>query len=155
MIELNETNSNASYPPLYSPLKGPPSIEMASALAAQLSQIAAKSTNSLNLKAQKAAHAKSLIFEPKVAASQSFDTLYTICYEGFQELCALDARFVQFQRTLFSEQSAEQDRTQMTASENAELDKKLEAFLGLVGGRIRLSPAIKAIEWVLRRFRYA
>jgi U3 small nucleolar RNA-associated protein 10 len=128
---------------------------MVSSLAAQLSQIAANSTNALNVKAQKAAHSKSLIFEPRVAASQSFDTVYTLCHEGFQELCLLDGRFLEFQRSLFSEQSQEQDRTQMTAGENAELDKRLEAFLGLAGGRLRLNPAIKAVEWLVRRFRYS
>lgn len=89
-----------------------------------------------------------------MAASQSFDTIYTLCHEGFQELCLLDSRFLDFQRNLFSEQSQEQDRTQMTAGENEELDKTLEAFVGLVGSRLRLSPAIKAVEWLVRRFRY-
>jgi len=126
---------------------------MASSLANQLSQIAANSTNSLNLKAQKAAHSKSLIFEPRIAASQSFDTIYTLCHEGFQELCLLDGRFLEFQRTIFSEQSQDEDRTIMTAEQNSELDKHLEAFLGLVGGRLRLKPAIKAVEWLVRRFR--
>jgi len=41
----------------------------------------------------------------------------------------------------------------MTAAENFELNKRLELFLGLVGGRLRLSPGIKAIEWLVRRFR--
>lgn len=127
---------------------------MATNLASQLSQIAAHSTDSLNLKAQKAAHSKSLIFEPRIAASQSFDTIYTICYEGFQELCLLDDRFIEFQRNLFSERSQEEERTQMTAEENANLDSSLETFLGLVGGRLRLNPAIKAVEWLVRRFRY-
>ncbi|OBT61031.1 hypothetical protein VE03_09615 [Pseudogymnoascus sp. 23342-1-I1] len=126
---------------------------MATSLAAQLSQIAATSTKSLDLKAQKAAHSKSLIFEPRIAASQSFDSLYTLCHEGFQELCLLDGRFMDFQRSIFGEQSLQQDRTQMTADENAELDKRLEAFLGLVGARLRLNPAIKAVEWLVRRFR--
>jgi U3 small nucleolar RNA-associated protein 10 len=126
---------------------------MATALAAQLSIISANSENSLNLKAQKAAHAKSIIFEPRVAASQSFDTIYTLCHEGFQELCLLDGRFVEFQRDIFSEQSKDEDRTQMTAAENSELNKRLEFFLGLVGGRLRLSPAVKAVEWLIRRFR--
>ncbi|KAK2630269.1 hypothetical protein QTJ16_001089 [Diplocarpon rosae] len=126
---------------------------MATSLAAQLSIIAANSENSLNLKAQKAKHSKSLIFEPRVAASQSFDIIYTLCHEGFQELCLLDARFLEFQRDIFSEQSQEEDRTQMTAAQNSELDKRLELFLGLVGGRLRLSPAIKAVEWLVRRFK--
>ena len=126
---------------------------MATSLAGQLSQVAANSTNALNLKAQKAAHAKSLIFEPRVAASQSFDTIYTLCHEGFQELCLLDGRFLEFQRDIFSEQSQAEDRTQMTSGENSELNKRLEAFLGLVGGKLRLTPGIKAVEWLVRRFR--
>lgn len=126
---------------------------MATSLAAQLSAIAANSENSLNLKAQKAKHSKSLIFEPRIAASQSFDTIYTLCHEGFQELCLLDGRFLEFQRDIFSDQSQEEDRTQLTAAQNSELDKRIEAFLGLVGGRLRLTPAIKAVEWLVRRFK--
>jgi U3 small nucleolar RNA-associated protein 10 len=126
---------------------------MTTSLAGQLSQIAANSTDALNIKAQKAAHSKSLIFEPRVAASQSFDTIYSLCHEGFQELCLLDSRFLEFQRDIFSAQSQEEDRAQMTAEENSELDKRLEAFMGLVGGKLRLNPAIKAVEWLVRRFR--
>ena len=126
---------------------------MATSLAAQLSAIAANSENSLNLKAQKAKHSKSLIFEPRIAASQSFDTIYTLCHEGFQELCLLDGRFLDFQRDIFSDQSQEEDRTQLTAAQNSELDKRIEAFLGLVGGRLRLTPEIKAVEWLVRRFK--
>ncbi|KAG9232555.1 hypothetical protein BJ875DRAFT_74427 [Amylocarpus encephaloides] len=126
---------------------------MATTLAAQLSQIAANSTNSLNLKAQKAAHSKSLIFEPRVAASQSFNTLYNLCHEGFQELCLLDRRFLEFQRNIFNERSQDQDRTQMTEAENEKLNQRLESFLGLVGGRVRLTPGAKAVEWLVRRFR--
>ncbi|KAI9843176.1 MAG: snoRNA-binding rRNA-processing protein utp10 [Thelocarpon superellum] len=126
---------------------------MASSLAQQLSQIAAKSTNSLDLRAQKAAHARSLLFDPKVAATQDFDTIYTICAEAFHELARLDPRFLPFARTIFSEQSKQEDRTQLTESENHDLDKVLEDFLSLVGARLLLKPAVKAVEWLVRRFR--
>jgi U3 small nucleolar RNA-associated protein 10 len=126
---------------------------MATSLAAQLAQIAAKSKSSLDVKAQKAAHAKSLIFEPRIAASQSFQIVYATCIEGFDELCILDGRFTHFGSTLFSEQSKTEDRTQMTAAENAELDRRIESFLRLVGRRLTLMPAIKALEWLIRRFR--
>jgi U3 small nucleolar RNA-associated protein 10 len=126
---------------------------MATNLASQLTQIASSSAYTLNLKAQKAAHSKSLIFEPRVAASQSFDTIYIICHEGFEELCLLDGRFLEFQRNLFGEQSQEIDREILTEGENRNLDRSLEHFLGLVGGRLRLNPAIKAVEWLVRRFR--
>ncbi|KIH92973.1 U3 small nucleolar RNA-associated protein 10 [Sporothrix brasiliensis 5110] len=126
---------------------------MASSLAAQLAQIAAKSKISLDVKAQKAAHSKSLLFEPRVAASQSFQSVYVICRDGFDELCQLDERFVPFGNTLFSELSQDEDRTMMDEAENKELDRKIESFLRLSGSRLRLLPAIKSIEWLIRRFR--
>ena len=126
---------------------------MATTLAAQLAQVAAKSKSTLNVKAQKAAHSKSLIWEPRVAASQTYQALYKICFQGFEELCQLDARFARFQSTIFSEESQEQDRTQLNKAENEELDRQVDAFLRLVGGRLRLMPAIKSIEWLIRRFR--
>ncbi|CAG8401998.1 unnamed protein product [Penicillium salamii] len=126
---------------------------MASSLAAQLSQIAAKSTHELDLKAQRVLHSQSLIFDQKIAATQDFDAIYDICYDGFQELCSLDPRFVEFDRTIFSEQSKVEDRSQMNSQQNKELDAAVEAFLALVGGRLQLSPAVKAVDWLVRRFR--
>ncbi|PHH61103.1 hypothetical protein CDD81_765 [Ophiocordyceps australis] len=126
---------------------------MASTLASQLAQIAAKSKATLNTKAQKATHSKSLIWEPKAAACQSYHTLYTTCYSGFEELCQLDARFLHFQSTIFSQASQDQDRNQLSSAENAELDRQIDSFLRLAGSRLRLMPAIKAIEWLIRRFR--
>lgn len=127
---------------------------MASSLAAQLSQVAAKATHQFDLKAQRAAHAQSLIFEKKVAGTQDFDTIYQVYYEGFQELCTLDARFQSFQQNLFSEQSKAEDRSQMTAAQNKDLDVVIEEFLVLVGSRLLLNPAVKAVDWLIRRFRY-
>ncbi|USP80286.1 uncharacterized protein yc1106_07560 [Curvularia clavata] len=126
---------------------------MATALQKQLATIAASSTHQLDLRAQKSAHGKSLLFEPKVAASQSFENVYLICYEGYRELCALDSRFLRFSKNLFSEQSKAEDRTQMTKDENTKLDTVLEAFITLVGPRLLLKPAEKALEWLVRRFR--
>jgi U3 small nucleolar RNA-associated protein 10 len=126
---------------------------MATALQKQLAVIAASSTHQLDLKAQRTAHSKSLLFDPRVAASQDFDSLYQICLEGFRELCQLDHRFLPFSKTLFSDQSKAEERTQMTIKDNEELNLVLEAFLGLVGPRILLKSAAKAVEWLVRRFR--
>ncbi|KAF1829487.1 hypothetical protein BDW02DRAFT_147274 [Decorospora gaudefroyi] len=126
---------------------------MATALQKQLATIAATSTHQLDLRAQKAAHGKSLLFEPRVAAAQSFENVYLICHEGYRDLCALDPRFLRFGRSLFSEQSKAEDRTQMTGDENTRLDAVLEAFITLVGPRLLLKPAEKALEWLVRRFR--
>ncbi|KAL5115496.1 snoRNA-binding rRNA-processing protein utp10 [Pleosporales sp. CAS-2024a] len=126
---------------------------MATALQRQLAAIAATSTHQLDLKAQKSAHGKSLLFEAKVAASQSFEDVYLICYEGYRDLCALDARFLHFSKSVFSEQSKAEDRTQMTQDENKKLNSVLEAFITLAGPRLLLKPAQKALEWLVRRFR--
>ncbi|KAF2999493.1 snoRNA-binding rRNA-processing protein utp10 [Curvularia kusanoi] len=126
---------------------------MATALQKQLAAIAASSTHQLDLKAQRSAHGKSLLFESKIAGSQSFENLYLICHEGFRELCALDARFRQFANNLFSEQSKEEDRLQMTEAQNKKLNAVLEAFITLVGPRLLLKPAQKALEWLVRRFK--
>ena len=65
----------------------------------------------------------------------------------------MDPRFAEFDRTIFSEQSKAEDRSQMNVPQNKELDTVVEAFLALVGGRLQLSPAVKAVDWLVRRFR--
>ncbi|THY68857.1 hypothetical protein D6C97_00073 [Aureobasidium pullulans] len=126
---------------------------MATALQQQLAQIAKKSTDQLDLKAQRAQHSKSLLFDPRVAANQTFETIYQICAEAFQELCMLDARFAPFAANLFSEQSKSEERINLTKKENEHLDQIIESFLGLVGSRLLLRPGLKAVEWLVRRFR--
>jgi plasmid maintenance system killer protein len=127
---------------------------MATALQKQLAVISANSTHQLDLKARKAAHGKSLLFDPKIAVSQDFNSLYQVCFEGFQELCLLDSRYTQFASTIFSEQSKSEEREQLNEAQNAELDLVLQQFLGLVSTRLLLKPAQKAVEWLIRRFRY-
>ena len=126
---------------------------MTSVLASQLANLRAKSSNSLDLKAQKKSHSQSLLFKPQIAATQDFDTLYQLCYEGFMELCRLDPRFTDFSGSIFSEQSKLEDRTLLTEAHNKRLDSILENFLALVGPRLLLKPALQAVEWIVRRFR--
>lgn len=126
---------------------------MATALQQQLAAISAKSTDQLNLKAQKQRHAKSLLFEPREAATQSFDTLFQICEEGFDDLCALDARFRGFSSNLFAPSSVEVERESLNKKENDDLDLVVEQFLGLVCGRLLLRPALKCVEWLIRRWK--
>ncbi|KAF2756797.1 U3 small nucleolar RNA-associated protein 10 [Pseudovirgaria hyperparasitica] len=126
---------------------------MATTLQQQLAAINANTTNTLDLKAQRTAHGKSLLFDPKIAVSQDFDTIFQICVEGFKELCSIDNAFASFSKNLFSDQSKTEDRMQMTAEENRNLDNVIESFLGQVSGRLLLKPALKAVEWLVRRFR--
>lgn len=126
---------------------------MTSAFSAQLRTIAAKSTNELDIRARREAHAESLIFDRSIAVKQDWETIYQICAEGFQELCMLDSRLREFQQNLYSAQSKTQDREQLNKAQNDALGVVLERCLGLLGSKITLRPGIKAIEWLVRRFR--
>lgn len=126
---------------------------MATVLAAQLAEIRSKSSNPLDLKAQRKSHSQSLLFDPPYAANQDFETIFQLCYEGFIDLCRIDSRFKPFAKSLFSEQSKQEDRNLMTQSQNDHLNVLLEEFLCLVGGRLLLKPGLQAVEWLVRRFR--
>lgn len=128
---------------------------MAGSLNAQLAQIRIQGANPLDLKARKKTHSQSLIFGIQDAVDQDFDALFLICYEGFEELCRLDLRFTGFVSNIFSEQSKNEDRALMTAPQNAQLDAVIDQFLLLISERLLLRPALKSIEWLVRRFRYA
>lgn len=127
---------------------------MASSLAAQLQRITATSTNTLNTQKLKQLHSASLLFPESHAATQDLDTIFSIAAEGFRELCQLDERFVAHERGLFSESSKGVDRFLLPRNEVDELDKSIEAFLQLVSGKLLLRPSLKAVEWLVRRFRY-
>ena len=116
-------------------------------------KITATSTNTLNTQKLKSIHSASLLFPPKHAAAQDLDTIFSITTEGFQELCLLDERFVVFEKGLFSDGSKDVDRFLLTTEEVVELDRNIDAFLQLVSGRMLLRPALKAVEWLVRRFR--
>ena len=126
---------------------------MPSAFASQLQTIAANSTHELDLKARRNAHGESLLFERDVAVKQDFETIYNICSEGYRELCLLDDRFRDFERNLFSEQAKDQDREQLTKAENEALELVLRRCLMMLSGRLLLRPAVKCLEWLIRRFR--
>jgi U3 small nucleolar RNA-associated protein 10 len=125
---------------------------MATAFAQQLRQIAAHSTNELDLRARRDAHAESLLFERSVAIKQDWDTLYQICVAGFEELCALDARLQDFGRSLFSAQSKDQDREQLNKAQNEDLDNAIDQCLQMLAPRLTLRPGLQALEWLIRRF---
>ncbi|KIW30832.1 uncharacterized protein PV07_02526 [Cladophialophora immunda] len=126
---------------------------MTSTFAAQLRTIAAKSTSELDLRARRDAHAESLIFDRSVAVKQDWETIYQVCVEGFQELCLLDARLREFEQNLYSAQSKTQDREQLSKTQNEALGLVLDRCLTLLGSKLMLRPGLKAVEWLVRRFR--
>lgn len=122
-------------------------------LSAQLNNISQKTASiALDRKSRSKIHSRSLIFDPKTAAGQDFDFIYSYCLQGFEELCELDSRFQKFQATLFSETSINTDRNVQTKDVVDSLNKNIEVFLTLVGPYWLLNPAARAVEWLVRRF---
>lgn len=128
---------------------------MASSLAAQLQQLSAlrPSTHTTSHSQIRRIHAQSILFTPEVAAAQSHTQLYSICNEGFLDLCTLDDRFRLFRNGIFSEQSISVDRDTKTKSEISLLDSQIRSFLGRVSPFLQLRSAVKSVEWLVRRFR--
>lgn len=124
-----------------------------SSLAAQLAGIRANNNATiLDKSKRKKVHSVSLIFDPKEAVTQDFETIYYACLEGFRELETIDKRFSMFANSLFSETSIRFDRmVQHDDRENA-LNAAINKFLMLVANYLHLRPALLALEWLVRRF---
>ena len=125
-----------------------------SSLQQQLGSLRAQSSQQFNLRAQRLAHSKSLIFTPQQAASQNFHDIYQQCVQGFNSLCELDGRLRTFGANIFSPDSPDADRLHMTKQDAARTNTAIKDFLSLIAPRIQLEAAQYAIEWLVRRFRY-
>ncbi|KAF2103712.1 hypothetical protein NA57DRAFT_30322 [Rhizodiscina lignyota] len=124
-----------------------------SSLQSQLGSLRTQSTHQLDLRAQRVAHSRSIIFPPQEAASQTLYDLYQLCVRSFNNLCELDNRFRPFGHSIFSQESVAMDRSQMLRPEVRQLNATLEEFLSLLAPKIQLRDAQVALEWLIRRFR--
>lgn len=124
-----------------------------SSLSQQLGAISEKSGSVvLDRKTRAKVHSKSLIFDPKVASTQDFDLLHSIGVEGLDQLCEVDSRFEKFRMTLFLDTSITFDRNVQQQDTLVQLQKTIDGFLILVAPYYQLTPSIKAVEWLVRRF---
>lgn len=124
-----------------------------SSLSQQLKAISEQNASvALDRKTRSKIHLRSLIFDAKVAAAQDYDFIYQIGCEGLEELVAIDSRFEKFQQTLFSETSLTFDRNVQTKDMLNQVNKTLEAFINLMAPFYHLSPSLKAMEWLVRRY---
>lgn len=121
-----------------------------SALSQQLSKLGGGSTVDRTWKLMQ--HSKSLIYEAQIAQDQDFSFIHAVGVEGLRGLVSLDSRFAQFENNLFSDTSIDVDRYVQTQEQNDQLDKAIDAFFSLVGPYLMLTPAVKALEWLVRRF---
>lgn len=124
-----------------------------SSLSQQLNAISERNASvALDRKTRSKIHSRSLIFDAKVAAAQDYDFIYQIGCEGLDELVEVDSRFEKFHATLFSEASVSFDRNVQTKDIMTQVNANLEAFINLMGPYYHLNPALKAMEWLVRRY---
>ena len=110
----------------------------------------------------------SFLYEPKVAATLDRETIYCLGMHsisniyshrsfvlkgtnGFEELCLLDSGFEEFERVLFSDTSLTFERSIQTREVNDSLDQTIRRFLIRLSPYFLLSPAHKALEWLVHR----
>lgn len=70
---------------------------------------------------------------------------------GFEELCLLDSGFEEFERVLFSDTSLTFERSIQTKEVNDSLNQTIRRFLIRLSPYFLLSPAHKALEWLVHR----
>lgn len=142
--------SPAMPPAFLSSLKIHPTM---SSLSQQLKAISERNASvALDRKTRSKIHSRSLIFDAKVAAAQDYDYIYEIGCEGLDELRNVDSRFDKFAESLFSESSVTFDRNVQTKDIMDLVNANLEAFINMVAAYYHLNPALKAMEWLVRRY---
>ncbi|XP_062859270.1 HEAT repeat-containing protein 1 [Trichomycterus rosablanca] len=94
----------------------------------------------------------SVLFNSKDAAGMDRSTIYALGCTGLEELLGIDAAFAEFQETLFSQASLTLERSVQSKEVNKKLDKGIELFLTRLSPYFLLKPALKCLEWLVRRF---
>ncbi|CAJ1971385.1 unnamed protein product [Sphenostylis stenocarpa] len=95
----------------------------------------------------------SILFEPKEAADIDIETLFSIALEGLEVLIGKDERFRNYKNDLFSQRSKELDRELMGIEQNHQLNVSISAYLKLLSGYFLLRPALKTLEYLIRRYK--
>ena len=119
---------------------------MASSLAAQLT--------ALQPEVRSRRGQASLLFDDREAEKFTVQTVFEIGLAGFSELCRAEPAFRSFEGTLFSTSAMEFDRDLQSAEVNKQLDASLDAFLAALSPHYLLKGAHKAMEFLVRRFRW-
>lgn len=96
----------------------------------------------------------SLLFDVRQAAQLDIDTIYQVGSEGLAELEKYDDRFAPFAQSLFSESNKRLDRDLLTSDVNKSIDESINYFLKLISPYFLLRPAQKALEYLIRRYRF-
>lgn len=122
-------------------------------LADQLAGIAQQSKAvALDRKRRTKIHSVSFLHDPKIAATQDYESIFYDSLDALQRLQSLDPRFAKFENSIFSETSIQIDRQVQSKEENDDLNKTINTFLSLLSPYWHLAIAVRAAEWPLRRF---
>ncbi|XP_034252662.1 HEAT repeat-containing protein 1 [Thrips palmi] len=121
---------------------------MATSLAAQLQKLRAPQTSILHQDKKRA----SLLFDPKEASNYDRQTIYELGVAGLEELKTLNARFSEFESSLFDVSSLSFERAVQSKEANRKLDKSIRKFFYLLSPYFLLKPAHKSLEWLVQRF---
>lgn len=124
-----------------------------SSLKSQLAEVAtSNATVALDRKRRQKLHSASLIYNPKTASTQDYDTIFENAVEALNDLIEIEPHFEIFTRSLFSESSMSIDRNVQTKEEVKNLDNAINGFLMLASSKWHLAPTLHATEWLVRRF---
>ena len=95
----------------------------------------------------------SLIFSATVASDYEIQEILDIGVNGLEELASLNPCFERFKETLFHPTSAKFERLTKSEEVLEGIDADIELFLSFVSHYGLLSPAHKALEWLVRAFK--
>ncbi|KAK6121966.1 hypothetical protein DH2020_044289 [Rehmannia glutinosa] len=97
----------------------------------------------------------SILFDAKAAADIDLDTIFNIALSGLEVLITMEERFRNYKNDLFSYQSKELDRELVGQEENKRINASIGSYLRLLSGHLELHSALKTLEYLIRRYKYA
>jgi U3 small nucleolar RNA-associated protein 10 len=95
----------------------------------------------------------SLLFNLFEAADFDFWNIYQIGVSGFACLCHLDSRFELFAMSVFHKTSLSFDRFTQRLKDDKLVNGAMENFLAILADYFDTRPALKVLEYLLRRFK--
>ncbi|MDP2438114.1 MAG: hypothetical protein Q8P67_20420, partial [archaeon] len=95
----------------------------------------------------------SLIWSAQEASHKSLDDVFNVGRNGFLGLVGLDKGFQEYEEALFGADHVGTDRQLLSKDDNLQLDADLARFLRLLCSYLLHPAAVKALEWLMRRFR--
>ncbi|XP_074600402.1 HEAT repeat containing 1 homolog l(2)k09022 [Brevipalpus obovatus] len=95
----------------------------------------------------------SFLYKSSEASAIDTDTHYTICLNGFRQICSINPSFSSFEESLFSVSSKNFDRSSLTKDGVESLDQIIKEFLfKVVSPYFMLSATHKMLEWLVYRY---